>query len=184
MQKVGSGAEVRGYPTRHVNQKIIIARYMFSNKKSYLCIMPKKTTHFDYETLVRYPLPHGLLDTFEVPNVDAECTGLYDETNTDIRILHIYLDDRALRDDVWHDLQPNRFPEPRAFNDFPVREHKVARHVRRRRWLTEDGKNQLLDTPALIADGTSYSIEVAAFLKEMVGYLPSDGPMRGAILPD
>ena len=29
----GSGAEVRGWPTRHVNQKIIIARYMFSNKK-------------------------------------------------------------------------------------------------------------------------------------------------------
>ena len=85
---------------------------------------------------------------------------------------------------VWHDLKPNGFTEPRVFNDFPVREHKVALHVRRRRWLTEDGKSQLLDTPALIADGTSYSIEFAAFLKEMVGYLPSDGPMRGAILPD
>ena len=32
-EKIGSGAEVRGWPTRHVNQKIIIARYMFSNKK-------------------------------------------------------------------------------------------------------------------------------------------------------
>lgn len=104
-----------------------------------------------------------MLDTFEVTNVDEECTGLYDETNTEIRILHIYLDERDLRDDVWHDLKPNGFTEPRVFNDFPVREHKVALHVRRRRWLTEDGKNQLLDTPALIADGTSYSIEFAAF---------------------
>ena len=146
--------------------------------------MAKKTTQFDYEILVRYMLPKGMLDTFEVTNVDEECTGLYDETNTEIRILHIYLDERDLRDDVWHDLKPNGFTEPRGFNDFPVREHKVALHVRRRRWLTEDGKNQLLDTPALIADGTSYSIEFAAFLKEMVGYLPSDGPMRGAILPD
>lgn len=146
--------------------------------------MAKKTTQFDYEILVRYMLPKGMLDTFEVTNVDEECTGLYDETNTEIRILHIYLDERDLRDDVWHDLKPNGFTEPRVFNDFPVREHKVAFHVRRRRWLTEDGKNQLLDTPALIADGTSYSIEFAAFLKEMVGYLPSDGPMRGAILPD
>ena len=146
--------------------------------------MAKKTTQFDYEILVRYMLPKGMLDTFEVTNVDEECTGLYDETNTEIRILHIYLDERDLRDDVWHDLKPNGFTEPRVFNDFPVREHKVALDVRRRRWLTEDGKNQLLDTPALIADGTSYSIEFAAFLKEMVGYLPSDGPMRGAILPD
>ena len=146
--------------------------------------MAKKTTQFDYEILVRYMLPKGMLDTFEVTNVDEECTGLYDETNTEIRILHIYLDERDLRDDVWHDLKPNGFTEPRVFNDFPVREYKVALHVRRRRWLTEDGKNQLLDTPALIADGTSYSIEFAAFLKEMVGYLPSDGPMRGAILPD
>lgn len=146
--------------------------------------MAKKTTQFDYEILVRYMLPKGMLDTFEVTNVDEECTGLYDETNTEIRILHIYLDERDLRDDVWHDLKPNGFTEPRVFNDFPVRERKVALHVRRRRWLTEDGKNQLLDTPALIADGTSYSIEFAAFLKEMVGYLPSDGPMRGAILPD
>lgn len=146
--------------------------------------MAKKTTQFDYEILVRYMLPKGMLDTFEVTNVEEECTGLYDETNTEIRILHIYLDERDLRDDVWHDLKPNGFTEPRVFNDFPVREYKVALHVRRRRWLTEDGKNQLLDTPALIADGTSYSVEFAAFLKEVVGYLPSDGPMRGAILPD
>lgn len=146
--------------------------------------MAKNTTQFDYEILVRYMLPKGMLDTFEVTNVEEECTGLYDETNTEIRILHIYLDERDLRDDVWHDLKPNGFTEPRVFNDFPVREHKVSLHVRRRRWLTEDGKNQLLDTPALIADGTSYSVEFAAFLKEVVGYLPSDGPMRGAILPD
>ena len=74
--------------------------------------MAKKTTQFDYEILVRYMLPKGMLDTFEVTNVDEECTGLYDETNTEIRILHIYLDERDLRDDVWHDLKPNGFTEP------------------------------------------------------------------------
>ena len=146
--------------------------------------MEKKTTQSGYETLVRYMLPKGILETFELVNVDEECTGEYDETNTEIRILHIYLDERDLRDKVWHDLKPNGFTEARVFNDFPVREHKVVLHVRRRRWLSEDGKNQLLDTPALVAEGTSYSVEFAAFLKEMVGYLPSDGPMRGAIQPD
>lgn len=145
--------------------------------------MTTQTSHFDYEILVRYMLPQGFLDTFEVTRADEECTGTYDETNTEIRILHIYLDERDLRDDVWHDLKPNGFTEARVFNDFPVREHKVALHVRRRRWLSDDGKNQLLDTPALVADGTSYSVEFAAFLKEVVGYLPCDGPMRGAIFP-
>lgn len=144
----------------------------------------KKTSQFDYETLVRYMLPKGILDAFEITKVEEECTGTYDETNTEIRILHIHLDERDLRGVAWHDLKPNGFTETRVFNDFPLREYKVALHVRRRRWLTEDGRNQLLDTPALVADGTNYSVEFAAFLKEVVGYLPCDGPMRGAILPD
>lgn len=146
--------------------------------------MAKQSTQFDYSTLVRYMLPKGILDNFEVRELKEENTGTKDETGTEIRVLHIYLDERDLRDEVWHDLKPNGFTEPRVFNDFPLREYKVVLHVRRRRWLTEDGKNGILDSPALVADGTSYSVEFAAFLKEVVGYLPSNGPLRGAILPD
>ncbi len=144
----------------------------------------KKSTQFDYSTLVRYMLPKGILDSFELKTFEEENTGMKDETGTEICILHIYLDERDLRDKEWHDLKPNGFTESRVFNDFPLREFKVALHVRRRRWLTEDGKNAILDSPALVADGTSYSVEFAAFLKEVVGYLPSNGPLRGAILPD
>lgn len=156
----------------------------YSKKNDYLCTMAKKKSEFEYETLVRFMLPKGILDTFEVTKIEEQCTGLMDETNTEIRILHIYLDERDLRDKVWHDLQPNGFTETRVFNDFPLREHKVALHVRRRRWLTAERKNYIFETPSLVADGTSYSVEFAAFLKEVVGYLPCDGPMRGAILPD
>jgi len=146
--------------------------------------MAKKTSTFDYEILVRYMLPKGILDTFEVTKVEEERTGVMDKTNTEIRILHIYLDERDLCDKVWHDLKPNGFTEPRVFNDFPQRESKVALHVRRRRWLTPEGKSHILESQPLVADGTSYSVEFAAFFKEMVGCLPCDGPMRGAILPD
>lgn len=146
--------------------------------------MAKKTSTFDYEILVRYMLPKGILDTFEVTKVEEECTGVFDETQTEIRLLHIYLDERDNRGEAWQDLKPNGFTEPRVFNDFPQREHKVALHVRRRRWLTADGKNHIFESLPLVADGTSYSVEFAAFLKEMVGYLPCDVPMRGAILPD
>ena len=101
-----------------------------------------------------------------------------------IRILHIYLDERDLRDKVWHDLRPNGFTEPRLFNDYPQREHKVLLHVRRRRWLDKDSRNVVLESLPLVADGTCYSVEFADFLKKMVGHLPCNGPMRGALLPD
>ena len=127
---------------------------------------------------------HGMLDYFEITNIDEEVTDEQDETGTVIRILHIYLDERDLRDKVWNDLQPNGFTEPRLFNDFPQREHKVLLHVRRRRWLDKDMRSVLLESLPLVAEGTCYSVEFADFLKKMVGHLPSDGPMRGALLPD
>lgn len=146
--------------------------------------MAKKLSTFDYSTLVRYMLPEGILDYFEITKIDEEVTNEKDETGTVIRILHIYLDERDLRDKVWHDMQPNGFTEPRLFNDFPQREHKVLLHVRRRRCLDENGHNVVLETLPLVAEGTCYSVEFADFLKKMVGHLPSDGPMRGALLPD
>ena len=146
--------------------------------------MAKKNTTFDYETLVRYMLPEGILDYFEISKINEEVTDEKDETGTVIRILHIYLDERDLRQKEWHDLQPNGFTEARTFNDFPQREHKVLLHVRRRRWLDKDGHNVMLESKPLVAEGTCYSVEFADFLKKMVGYLPGDGPMRGALLPD
>ena len=115
--------------------------------------MARKHNTFDYETLVRYMLPTGMLDYFEITMIYEEVTDVKDETGTIIRILHIHLDERDLRDKAWHDLKPNGFTEPRQFNDFPQREHKVL-------------------------------LEFADFLKKMVGHLPGDGPMRGALLPD
>ncbi|MBQ7471915.1 MAG: hypothetical protein IJS97_05770, partial [Prevotella sp.] len=68
--------------------------------------MAKKQSSFDYELLVRYMLPQGMLDYFEITKISEEVTDEKDETGTVIRILHIYLDERDLRDKVWHDLQP------------------------------------------------------------------------------
>ena len=146
--------------------------------------MAKKHSSFDYEMLVRFMLPNGILDYFEITKIEEEVTAEKDETGTVIRILHIYLDERDLRDVTWHDLQPNGFTEPRLFNDFPHREHKVLLHVRRRRWLDKEGHNVILESLPLVAEGTCYSVEFAEFLKKMVGHLPCDGPMRGALLPD
>lgn len=121
-----------------------------------------------------------MLDYFEIIKIGEEVTDEKNETGTVIRILHIHLDKRDLRDKAWHDLRPNGLTDPRLFNDFLQREHKVLLHVRRRRWLDKDNRNVVLESLLLVADGTCYSMEFADFLR-MVGYLPCDGPMRGAL---
>ena len=141
-----------------------------------------KSTDSVYATLASMILPEGILDYFDVTNVEEERTGIPDETKTEIRIVRIYLAERDLREKVWHDLTPNGFTESRQINDFPIRDRKVVLHVRRRRWLNADGKSVILESLPLTASGTSYSKEFADALKKIFGHLPDNGPLSGAIL--
>lgn len=144
--------------------------------------MAKSTSTSIFESLASIILPEGILDLFEVTNVEEEHTGIKDETDTEVRVIHIYLDERDLREEEWHDLQPNGFTEPRKINDFPIRDRKVVLHVRRRRWLDGEGKSIILKHDDLVAQGTSYSREFAGVLKKIFGYLPDTGPLSGAVL--
>ena len=146
--------------------------------------MAKKSNTFDSTSLLQYMFPKDMLKYFEITNAEEEHTGKYDETKTEIVLLHVYMDERDLRDKEWHDLKPNGFTEARTIHDFPLRELKVVLHVRRRRWLAEDGGSVILNRIPLAADGTSYSADFAAFLKEALGYVPGDGPFRWSLLQD
>lgn len=144
--------------------------------------MSKTTTPFDYKALAEVLLPQGILKFFEVTNIHQEDTGDLEPTGKKKILIHIFLDELDNRDEAWHDLKPNGFTEERAINDFPIRDHKVILHIRRRRWITEDGKNQVFDLYDLIEDKTSYSKEFAGTLKKIFGYIPSDGPFTGTLL--
>lgn len=135
-----------------------------------------------YESLARLVLPEKILDVFEVTDVIDEDTGIVQETGIVLHIIHIYLDERDMREVVWHDLKPNGFTEERKINDFPLRDKKVVLHVRRRRWLDDDGHTIILEQDRLVAEGTSYSKEFADVLKKIFGYLPDTGPLSGAVL--
>lgn len=135
-----------------------------------------------YESLASILLPEGILTLFEATKVEEEHTGMPDETGTETRIIHIYLDERDLRYKECHDLTPNGFTESRSINDFPIRDRKVVLHVRRRRWRDADGANVILQHYSLTAEGTSYSKEFADVLKKIFGYLPDTGPFSGAVL--
>ena len=135
-----------------------------------------------YESLARLVLPEKILDVFEVTNVVDEDTGQVQETGLVLHIIHIYLDERDMRETLWHDLRPNGFTEERKINDFPLRDKKVVLHVRRRRWLDDECRNVILEQDRLVAEGTSYSREFADVLKKIFGYLPDTGPLSGAVL--
>lgn len=87
-------------------------------------------------------------------NVFQETTGEIEPIGSEKILIHIFLDECDNRSDVWHDLKPNGFTEERLLNDFPIRDHKVILHVRRRRWLTQDGTNKVLEVYNLIEDKT------------------------------
>lgn len=112
-------------------------------------------------------LPEGILDYFEVVRVDEEPSPKSDTLYT--TILHIHLDELDNRTGGMEAYRPNGFTEASAVQDFPIRDRKVVLHVRRRRWINEQGKNTVLDVYPLLAKGTRYSQEFADFFKEEAG---------------
>ena len=109
-------------------------------------------------------LPSSILDWFDIVKVREEIT---DPTGKEVfvGIIHIFLDESDNRDTDNIQLRPNGFTEESVVADFPIRDRKVLLHIRRRRWLDGDGRNVILSAYPLVAEGTRYSPEFAAFLK-------------------
>lgn len=133
-----------------------------------------------YVFMSSFLLPEGMLDYFDVVRIEEE--PLPHEKIYRGGILHIYLDELDNRSKEQQALIPNGFTEPTIINDFPIRDRKVVLHIRRHRWLDADGHNIVLNVYNLATKGTRYSEEFAAFLKERLGYLPSDSTFAGAVL--
>ena len=150
-------------------------------KRPYLWSMEDNTSA-KFEFLASFILPNGILDWFDFIKASEEQVEkkdcIYKST------LHIYLDEKDNRTNEHLFLKPNGFTEPTVIKDFPVRNRNLILHVRRRRYLDENGKNVILNLYPTTAEGTRYSEEFAAFLKERLGYVPRSGPFAGAILPD
>ena len=115
----------------------------------------------------------SILDFFDVTGMDVE---VVDPKPGDFytQVVHIYLDEKDNRTDKFKELRPNGFTEPTAIEDFPIRDRKMVLHVRRRRWLDKENHNVIINPYPLVHEGTRYSEEFAAFLKEMYGDLSGD----------
>lgn len=136
-----------------------------------------------YAQLAYLLLPESMLFSYDVVNI--ELTELPKPDPLMTGWLKIYLEEKDSRSDEQKgSLRPNGFTEGRWFDDFPIRDRKVSLNVKRRRYIDKDGHNVLLNNDSLVAEGTSYSAEFGAFLKEVYGHLPGDGPHRGALIRD
>ena len=74
------------------------------------------------------------------------------------------------------DYESKGFMEAVNITDFPIRDHKVILRVRRRRWVDRQSGESFVDRISVTEDGTRYSKEFAAFLKETFGHVPRELP--------
>ena len=117
-----------------------------------------------YMALAKFILPGEMTEYFDLTKVESDWFG-------DEQRLHLYLDEKYLKPEGTPDAIPNGFYEESCINDFPIREYRTVLHVRRRRWKNVEGKSISKDWH-MVAKGTRYSKEFAAFLKEFLGYIP------------
>ena len=117
-------------------------------------------------SLAQIVLPSEVLSSFDITKVES--------TDTEI---NIHLDEKmydTLRNDVH--FEPKGFIPAVSITDFPIRDHKVILLLRRRKWVDiRTGKSFILPLK-IAAEGTCYSKEFAAFLKETYGHIPGDLP--------
>ena len=114
-----------------------------------------------FNTLITLLLPEYLTHYFELTSIDKQED-----------VLHLYLEElNKFPVEFSKDkLQSKGFFESITVQDFPIREYKVYLHIKRRRWLNLNTNKVVFRDWNLVAQGTRFTQEFAAFLKEINRY--------------
>lgn len=116
-----------------------------------------------YRQLIAALLPEGILDYFELTQVQKDQKGLYlhlEEKNSLPKEL------QEQKDQVYH--SKGFFPQV-TIQDFPIRGQKVLLLVKRRRWENPSTGETVSRDWDLVQKGTRLTAEFAAFLKGILG---------------
>jgi hypothetical protein len=113
-----------------------------------------------YETLVRLILPEGILEYFELTNVTQTETGL-----------NIYLEEKNIVPSGYENkrLESKGFLPETGIQDFPIRGHKVALCIKRRRWEVLESGEIITRDWQLVRKGARMTTEFGTFLKGIFG---------------
>jgi hypothetical protein len=117
-----------------------------------------------YQSLIQLILPQEIFDYFEITNLVVED-----------RSIGVFLDERDIKPTGYSDkkLTSKGFHSESIIQDFPIRDKAVFLHVRRRRWLVEQGGEVVSRDWDSVAEGTRYTKSFADFLKGILGQLPN-----------
>ena len=109
-----------------------------------------------YLALVRFLLPEGILDYFELSKIVEGLTGL-----------NIYLEEKNLPPSEYKDqrLESKGFLPEIHIQDFPIRNQKVILCIKRRRWEVKDTGDIVSRDWNVVQQGTRMTKEFADFLK-------------------
>lgn len=121
-----------------------------------------------YKELAECLLPEEMVDYFDVVKVERT-----KET------LDVTLEERAIGVEGYESgqLRANGFYEESTVRDYPVRGRKMTFHVKRRRRVDISTGKSVSKRRDIVAEGTRFSKEFAAFLKDMLGQIPAYGPL-------
>ena len=111
-------------------------------------------------TLISLLLPEGILDYFDLSNVEKDSTGL-----------NIYLEEKNLAPEGYQKSElesKGLLPEVRI-QDFPIRGQKVALCVKRRRWTVLSTGKIITRDWDIVIKGTRMTTEFGFFLKGIFG---------------
>lgn len=114
--------------------------------------------------ILSYILPDEIFDYFEIVSTADTASGI-----------HLYLEEHNQTPAEYKNetLHSKGFHKESIIQDFPLRNKSLYLHVRRRRWQIENTGEIVSRDWELVAHGTRYSAEFAAFLKGLLGYLPN-----------
>jgi hypothetical protein len=148
-----------------------MAQYLFSVGEKIKCYNFACMETKILEQLARIVLPKEILERFEIVKIET------DERDIDAMSMTIHMDER-----MNNEYQSNKRYESLGFmkavsvTDFPIRDHKVVLQIRRRRWKNKETGESFVEQISITENGTRYSKEFAAFLKETYGDIPRDLP--------
>ena len=121
-----------------------------------------------YIELAECLLPEDMVSYFEVVKVEKTAQTL------DVTLEE---QDSGVEGYPAGSLRPNGFYEESTVRDYPVRGRKMTFHIKRRRWVEVATGKSVSKRWDIVAEGTRFSREFAAFLKDMLGQIPDYGPL-------
>ena len=114
----------------------------------------------NYRQLAELFLPAGILDYFELTNVLKDSKGI-----------NIFLEEKNKTPEEYKKelLHSKGFLPEIQVQDFPIRGHKVALCIKRRRWELVSTGQIITRGWALVREGTRMTTEFGLFLKGIFG---------------